>query len=200
MSLSSSTLSHQEDDWLIRLKVLCEVICLLSTRQSYWKSGSKELFLVAIAHPFFNKQALPHEMSPNHIELIFRVNQGALLGGKWGAFFIWVQTSPPCRDEELAPGWVGGSTSSMGFDKIVDRALCSKVGCCFMFAECRCERGYLVVIPPHFLGFPLIAFHSPSEHLTSECLQPSPVLEVTRWAMMWWRCTTQIILPCTLPV
>lgn len=46
-------------------------------------------------------------------------------------------------------------------------------------------RGYLVVIPPHFPGFSLILpFHSQRYHLKRKRLLPSPLLEVTLWAMM----------------
>lgn len=46
-------------------------------------------------------------------------------------------------------------------------------------------RGYLVVIPPRFLGFSLISpFYSQTHHLKRKCFLPSPPLEVTQWAMM----------------
>lgn len=62
-------------------------------------------------------------------------------------------------------------------------------------------RGYLVVIPPRFSGFlSHISFHSQRSHLKRKRLLPSPLLEVTLWAMMWWRRTRDNILTCTLLV
>lgn len=102
-------------------------------------------------------------------ELIFWGNWGVQLAGKWGELFIWFQTSPLCGDEKLCEGmkWLkvtegrGGGALPVGL-ALINWGLVRFVGLSVLkWASVSSSpspgalRGYLVVIPPRFLGFSL---------------------------------------------
>lgn len=155
---------------VVLIKVLCDVI--YSFQQCQWVLSKKW-----VNGAIFSSHCAPFlqtskgwnsgwNVTQLHWTNIRGGNQGARLAGKWGELFIWFQTSPACGDEKLREGW-GGFASWIGFDKLgtrkICRALCSKVGFCFIISKSRCLRGYLVVIPPHFPGFSLILPFIPKE-------------------------------------
>lgn len=83
----------------------------------------------------------------------------------------------------------GGFASWIGFDKLgtckICRALCSKVGFCFIISKSRRLAWLPCCNSSSFPGFlSHVAFHSQRNDLKRKRLLPSPLLEVTLWAMM----------------
>lgn len=174
-----------------------------------------ELFLVAIAHPFFYKQAkaqILDEAWASYTEQIFWGCEGVRLAGKWGELFIRFQTSPLRGDETLVWGHemtesVLGGASPPGL-ALINWGLVRFVGLSVLkWASVSSSPSprRLAWLPccnsssfPGFLSH--VAFHSQRNDLKRKRLLPSPLLEVTLWAMMWWRRTRDNILTCTLLV
>lgn len=167
-----------------------------------------ELFLVAIANPFSQTSKGTHSGWNVSLKTNMQRNECVHLASKWGELFIWIQSSHPGGDERQSEGreWLRGGwgvgrcfASWIGFDKLGLSVLkWASVSSSQVPLPCVATlRGYLVVNPPHFPGFSL-SFHSDRNNLKGKCLLPSPVLEVTLWAMMWWRRSRDNILTCTL--
>lgn len=146
--------------------------------ESYWKSGSMELFLVAIAHPFLQTSKGTNsgwgatQLQWTNIRGEMKVFDFA---AKWGELFICFQTSPLCGDEKLCEGmkWlkVGRSFAScIGFDNMgTCRALCSKVGFFFIISKSRCLAWLPCCNSSSFSGFlSHNAFHFPKKSLEKE--------------------------------
>lgn len=174
-----------------------------------------ELFLVAIAHPFFtNKQRHKFWMKREPATLskysgdvkvfVLPVNGVNYLSGF--KLHLSAEMRRLCEGMKwLRVCWGGGFASWIGFDKLgtckICRALCSKVGFCFIISKSRRLAWLPCCNSSSFPGFlSHVAFHSQRNDLKRKRLLPSPLLEVTLWAMMWWRRTRDNILTCTLLV
>lgn len=174
-----------------------------------------ELFLVAIAHPFFtNKQRHKFWMKREPATLskysgdvkvfVLPVNGVNYLSGF--KLHLSAEMRRLCEGMKwLRVCWGGGFASWIGFDKLgtckICRALCSKVGFCFIISKSRRLAWLPCCNSSSFPGFlSRVAFHSQRNDLKRKRLLPSPLLEVTLWAMMWWRRTRDNILTCTLLV
>lgn len=168
--------------------------------ESHWKSGSMELFL-AITHPFFTNKKR-HKFCMKRYPTTLNKYSGEMkvfdLPVNGVSYLSGFKLHLSAEMRSYIASWI--CFDKLGTFKIC-RALCSKVGFFFIISKSQC----LVWLPccnsSSFSGFlSHIVFHFQRNHLKRRCLLPSPPLEVTLWAMMWWSSTRDNILTCTLLV
>lgn len=145
--------------------------------ESYWKSGSMELFLVAIAHPFFtNKQRHKFWMKREPATLskysgdvkvfVLPVNGVNYLSGF--KLHLSAEMRRLCEGMKwLRVCWGGASPPGLA---LINWGLVRFVGLSVLkWASVSSSpspgalRGYLVVIPPHFPGSSLASPFIPKE-------------------------------------
>lgn len=174
-----------------------------------------ELFLVAIAHPFFtNKQRHKFWMKREPATLskysgdvkvfVLPVNGVNYLSGF--KLHLSAEMRRLCEGMKwLRVCWGGASPPGLA---LINWGLVRFVGLSVLkWASVSSSPSprRLAWLPccnsssfPGFLSH--VAFHSQRNDLKRKRLLPSPLLEVTLWAMMWWRRTRDNILTCTLLV
>lgn len=154
------------------------------------------------------------DASPGCSELTFWGNKGVLLWVNYLSGFklylcVWMRNCVRAWNGwtlgwGYGRGW-GGGACWIDFDKLgtceICRNLCSKVGFCFIISKSRSLAWLPCCNSISFSGFlSHAAFYSQRDGLKRKRFPPSPLTEVTLWAMMWQRRTRDNILTCTFLV
>lgn len=138
------------------------------------------------------------DASPGCSELTFWGNKGVLLpvnylsGSNFTSVFGWETACGHEMAECWGGGWGGGGACWIDFDKLgtceICRNLCSKVGFCFIISKSRSLAWLPCCNSISFSGsLSHAAFYSQRDGLKRKRFPPSPLTEVTLWAMMWQR-------------